>query len=284
MPWSPVKIERLHKVQLSRFDVWTLLSETDHLNRVIRLFPVNFGAIRKDASGPFREASAKVGNLIPLKWREYPFQWVIHREHIVERLYDSGPLQRFVAGIELFDEEPDTDAAPDSLHAATRIRFYAEVTPRNLLGFIAIHLVGARSIKNTIQYLDNHFRSLPNESTLRRPQLHTKYKVNTETLDRLLNSLTEFPIRSEQIPIIRDLLHHHDDDEVVAVRPYELASYYKVDPLEMLKLFLYATKIGIFNLSWNMMCPNCRVSKVQTSSLSGVTNSFHLANKSAFKM
>ena len=44
---------------------------------------------------------------------------------------------------------------------------------------------------------------------------------------------------------------------------------------EALKLFLYSTKIGILNLSWNLICPNCRVSKEQVSSLNQLNTQIH---------
>lgn len=276
MHWSPIHIERWHTVALSRADVWRLVSETNHLNRVIGLFPVKFGHVRRDAHGPFREASAKVARLIPMKWREYPFQWVVNRAHMVERVYESGPLLRFIAGLELLDEgsTPDDDVN-DGQGNLTKIKFYADVTPRNWLGFIAIHLVGAVSMRRTISYLDGYFSALGNAPRAHRPQSRKNYAVQTEELERLLSVLAGLPIDKSYIPILRNLVLHHDDDEVASVRPYELAEQNQVNERELLRLFLYATKVGIFNLSWSLMCPNCRVSKLETPSLFGVESSFH---------
>lgn len=280
MAWSPIKTQRLHTVPLPRQEVWRLLSETDHLNRVIGLFPVNFSTVRRHQSGLYRIASAKVAHLIPIKWREYPFQWVMQQEHVVERIYESGPLIRFLAGIELLDDESSLHG--DALQTAlptTRIRLYAEVTPRNLLGYIATHLVGSKSMRKTIQYLDKHFRTQQAASSgaqpLPRPQSNKRYTVNTVELERLLHQLSKSPVPLNYVNIIREIITTCDDDEVMSIRPYEWAHYLQVDRHEVLRLCLYATKAGILNLSWNMMCPNCRVSKFQTMALMEVGSSFH---------
>ena len=59
------------------------------------------------------------------------------------------------------------------------------------------------------------------------------------------------------------------------MRPIPLAKQWKADSEQVLRLFLYATKAGILNLSWNLICPNCRVSKASYTSLSQLEPQFH---------
>lgn len=272
MAFAPIHIERIHTVAIPRAEVWRLLSETDHLNRVIGLFPVTFADIQSSKKGPYRKASAKVWNLVRIAWREYPFQWIEQKEHVVERLYESGPLLRFLAGIELFDAVTETG------EDGTQIRFFADVTPRNVLGYVATHLVGSQSMRNTIAYLRQYLTARQQmEATIRlkRPQTSKRHSANVEEMDRMLARLHEFPIQTSYLPILRRVVMEHDDDEVTSIRPYEFARDYELDERETLRLFLYATKVGMFNLDWNMMCPNCRVSKAQAESLVSVSSSFH---------
>jgi len=43
----------------------------------------------------------------------------------------------------------------------------------------------------------------------------------------------------------------------------------------VLRLFLHATSAGLFELRWQLMCPNCRVPKAETGSLAQLPVQFH---------
>jgi adenylate cyclase len=67
MNWSTKRYSFEKEIPLSRSKVWELLSNTDHLNRAIKLFPVRFSPVQP---GTFiREAEAKANGVIPLKWK-----------------------------------------------------------------------------------------------------------------------------------------------------------------------------------------------------------------------
>jgi hypothetical protein len=70
---------------LSREKVWELLSNTDHLNRVIGLFPIRMSSFHFQNTDFFRELSAKVAGVVPMRWKEHPFQWVKNERYDVVR-------------------------------------------------------------------------------------------------------------------------------------------------------------------------------------------------------
>jgi class 3 adenylate cyclase len=51
------------------------------------------------------------------------------------------------------------------------------------------------------------------------------------------------------------------------MRPFELADRWKLDRWEVLRLFLHATVAGLVVMSWDVLCPNCRVGKAEYFSL-----------------
>ena len=53
------------------------------------------------------------------------------------------------------------------------------------------------------------------------------------------------------------------DEEVLRMQPYALAETWHGAPREVLRLFLYATKVGLLEVE--PMCPNCRVPKRSTT-------------------
>jgi adenylate cyclase len=86
--------------------------------------------------------------------------------------------------------------------------------------------------------------------------------------------LKNSPIVPELVPPLLEFLREGDDSEVAGLRPKLLARLWGAPLRDVLRLCLHATKIGLLNLSWHQMCPHCRVSKSEYSSLSQMTNQF----------
>jgi adenylate cyclase len=172
-------------------------------------------------------------------------------------------------------EVRDSDTRlPDGSYA-TKLTLFAEFTPANLLGFIGAIKTGRGGFQATFDYCLSYTEFLKQGKENRLPQAETKYNVNAPELDRLLKELGVKPVVTDYIPLLRSHLHEQGDDEVVGMQPYKLAYLWNADEEEVLRLCLYATKLGILNLSWNVMCLNCRVSKADHSSLSLLQVQFH---------
>ncbi len=72
----------------------------------------------------------------------------------------------------------------------------------------------------------------------------------------------------------RHLLEAPDED-VLKMRPFELGDRWGTDRRETLAAFLYATTAGLVEMSWDVLCPNCRLSKASFGSLAGVQGEAH---------
>jgi hypothetical protein len=60
---------------------------------------------------------------------------------------------------------------------------------------------------------------------------------------------------SEIIGLLVDHLENADELALSRVRPYELARQWNQPRREVLETFLCATRAGILDLQWNLMCP-----------------------------
>lgn len=264
MPLSAKKYVIEKEYPLPRSVVWRLLSDTDRLNRFIGLFPVEFKpAITEKGNVFFREALAKVAGVIPLNWKESPFQWVENEYYVVERHYHAGPLQHFVGGIELSD-----------CVTGTKVQLFGEFTARNIIGVAAIPITGLKSMKNTMKYLDDYLVNHKGDASYH-PMKQSNPKINEAELQRLKRILRGSPVDPDYVELLHRYLVERADREVAEMRPIHIANQWDADPEQVLRLFLYATKVGILNLSWNLICPNCRVSKAEYSSLSQLQEQFH---------
>jgi class 3 adenylate cyclase len=60
------------------------------------------------------------------------------------------------------------------------------------------------------------------------------------------------------------------------INPIDFAKKYNFSPEEMIHLFIHGAKIGLFDFSWNIICPTCGCIERSISSLNGVENDkFH---------
>src|SRR6185369_14571758 len=70
---QPIRYEQERHYPLSVAEAWRLLADTDHLNRAIGLPAVEFSPLAGAADPLVRHARAKAYGVVPVSWREFPF-------------------------------------------------------------------------------------------------------------------------------------------------------------------------------------------------------------------
>jgi len=269
MSWAPKTFSLERVIPLPRARLWELLSHTDHLNRAVGLPIVKFDPVADDDQTLGREATARIAGTT-MRWKEFPFQWVREEIYSVRRIYHGGPIQRFEGGMELTDaEEKLSDGSP-----ATRLRIFAELEPANFVGALLVPVVAGNSLRRTLDYCEAYITQYNAGKPNFVPAVPT-VTVDLVHLNRLMRSLEAQPTDLACAGLLKQFLCERGDDEVAALRPYELANQWSAEPDAVLRLCLHATRVGLLNLSWNLMCPNCRVSKANFSSLAQLSGRFH---------
>jgi len=267
-----IKQYRLEQiVPIPREEVWNLLSNTNHLNSVIELFKVDYGAVVKAKTGVYRAAITKMLGIYKIRWKEYPFQWVKENFYTNLRVYHNGPIRSLEAVVELYDDER---FLPDG-SMGTRIVLGANMLSANWFGDIVNPFIIRNTIRKTANYTNEYLRlkNIGNQTMI--PQTKQVYDVNLKELERLFALLEGKASFAHMLPLLRDHLLHQGDDEVIEMRPYHWAVVWGIDRDELLKFFLFCTKAGILNLSWHLICPNCRVSKASADTLSALNSTYH---------
>ncbi|KIL51254.1 hypothetical protein KP77_07660 [Jeotgalibacillus alimentarius] len=255
---------------VSRQKAWELLANTEHLNRVSGLFPVDFSDTAFDDKKIFRYANAKAMGLIPLKWREYPFEWVKEEVYAVERKYESGPIKRLLWEVAFKDSAELLDDGT----FGTEITGTAVFTPANLLGLAAIPSVGLSSIKEIMKYLDKYIEANVDSRYEKLPAASSP-KVEDKRLKTLCEQISAIYQKTEHVERLREHLTTAGDDEVLHMKPYTLADQWGYPRKDILTLFLTAVKEGLLTQEWHLMCPNCRVSKTTASSMKEIKDQVH---------
>jgi len=260
-PWRCIA-EKVLPLPLAQ--VWELLSNTEHLNRTIGLPSVVYDAPVVTADDFYRQASIKLLGLIPVRWKEYPFRWVRHERYSVLRVFEGGLLERVVGEIEL-QESP----------AGTVVRVVTQITPRHVLAYLIAPLVGHKAVRDVMRYCEAAVALRRSGSASPYPRSRTRSPVSPTHLRGRLQQLAQMPIQQDLMASLQRHLQEGTDEEVLRMQPYALAETWHSAPREVLRLFLYATKVGILTLQWEMMCPNCRVPKAEYDSLRSLETRYH---------
>jgi adenylate cyclase len=255
-----VRLEDRRRYPMSRDEAWRLLADTDHLNRSIGLPPVEFSALPDPL---LRGARAKAFGFIPVRWKEFPFEWVREDRYVVRREFESGPVDSAEIGIEL---AADADAV--------LVKAFVDLTAPTLVA-PAVRRLAMPQVTELLNFCDRYLARRAAGRVDPVPAPDQQPTVNTDRLERLLTELRRHPVRTDLIAALRERIVEGSDDQLVRLRPFSLADTWKADRREVLRLMLHATRCGLFELRWELMCPNCRVPKDEVGSLSELPARFH---------
>jgi adenylate cyclase len=244
--------------------VWELLSNTEHLNRTIGLPSVVYEAPVVTDDDFYRHASIKLLGFIPVRWKEYPFSWVRYEHYSVLRVFEGGLLEQITGGIEL-QESP----------TGTMVRVWTQLTPRHALVHVILPLLGRKAVRDVMRYCEAAVALRCTDSASPYPRSRTCSPVSSTDLRVRLQQLAQTPIQQDLLAPLQRHLQEGTDEEVLRMQPYALAETWHSAPREVLRLFLYATKVGILTLKWEMMCPNCRVPKAEYDTLGSLETHYH---------
>lgn len=241
-------------------ELWPLVSDTNRFN-----FETGAPAIEPlaVAGGRKRLRLRAAGRTI--EYEEEPFEWVRPERFGVVRRYRSGPLAELRARLEL---EPLPDGG-------TRLRYEADAVPRGLFGAPILRLAIGRVARAR---MDTAFRRCdrvacgaavpPARAT---PRLASGGSARAETLRAGLSSVAP----PELVGRLVDTVVRSDDLELARLRPYALADAWEAGRRDVLELCLHATRAGLLEARWELVCPLCRGSAQTTTSLAGLARSVH---------
>ena len=250
--------------------LWPFVADTNRFNR-----DTGVPRVQVDASkGRLRNARRRVRLSLygmDVEWEEQPFEWVQPVRFGIERVYSKGPMARMRALADL--------NALDS--GGTRVTYEVRATPRNLLGVLAIplqiKLIIAPRFKAAFRKYDElaakGIDPAMADATNEAPSVdRARIRVLGDKL------LKECPQAAQVQPIVERLLEliaSGDDFSVARIRPYQLADTWKFPRRQVLETCLHATRVGLLDLRWDLVCPMCRGAEDTGSSLRDIPTNGH---------
>jgi class 3 adenylate cyclase len=217
--------------------LWTYLADSDWVNEhaglpriTARYEPQPGGGSKR--YGRFRRSG------ITFEWEELPTIWRVPEFFETERRYTRGPLRRFTSRTALqplgtertqVDFEVEMEAASPAI--APLLPLLAAQGKRGAnRAFALAERLASQSV----------FPSLP------------------ATLDERFARLRGRDVSEETLRALSAYVDSAEDRDLARMRPYELADRWKLPRREVLRAFLLATRAGLLNLRWAIICPGCR--------------------------
>ena len=71
-------------------------------------------------------------------------------------------------------------------------------------------------------------------------------------------------------PRLEKMIREAPDFDLLRIRPFEMADRWGAPRMDTLRMMLHAAKAEILNLSWDVLCPHCRVPSFRGSTLADV--------------
>ncbi len=235
--------------------LWPLVADTNRFNRDTGV-PTIEPVVTQDKSKNARRRLRLSAFGIPVEWEEQPFEWVRPHRFGVVRRYSKGPMSELRVRVEL---EPRV-TTENEVHTGTKLTYEVWAAPRNILGSIAIPIqigfISARNFARTLREYDRlakHGRTAAAES--RSVEFASGGRERLLSLSEKMVGLGSDP---EIVALLVDFIENADEFALARIRPYELARQWNRSKRDVLHTCLCATRAGILDLQWNLICPMCR--------------------------
>jgi adenylate cyclase len=254
--------------------LWPLVADTNRFNRDTGVPAIEMVQIEGLRNARRRLRLTTFG--IPVEWEEQPFEWTRPTRFGVTRRYSKGPITELRVLVELASCQLPVGARNSHQPSGTKLTYQVWATPRNLIGLIAIPiqigLVSARAFARTLSKYDRRAKEGRAEVGLSKSVEFVS--GGRARLLALSETMVARGTDAELVGLIVDYIENADQFSLSRIRPYLLADRWQRPRRPVLEACLCATRAGIFDLQWNLICPLCRGGP-GTDSLKDIDSSVH---------
>lgn len=248
--------------------LWPLLSDTNRFNRDAGLPVVTLPA---EGSGPLANARRRLGFRrfgMAVEWEEEPFEWVRPFRFGVVRRLQRGPVAEMRVAAEL---QPRPEGG-------THLIYQVWVRPGSPAGLVVVPLqvgqLSARKFDAVVRYYDQ--LATGGAATTAAPAPDARFpRSGRARLGQMRDKLIAQGAQPELVARLVETIEQADDLTLMRLRPYALADYWRAPRREVLELCLWATRTGLLDLRWDMLCPLCRGAKTTSATLAELQENIH---------
>ena len=247
--------------------LWPLVADTNRFNRDAGLPDV----LERTASDPEaaknrrRLRLSKLG--VKIEWEEEPFEWVRPYRFGVLRRYKTGPVAEARVTAELIERESGGTHLVYQVWARPRGAFGRAVIP------VQVGRISARKFASV-------FRRYDALAAANEPLQHATHATHLAASERALleaqrRKLLDAGARASDVARLVETIEGGDELTLARIRPYALADAWGTPRRDALELCLLATRAGLLDLRWELLCPLCRGAKQSATTLRDVRADLH---------
>ena len=242
--------------------IWSLAADTNRFNRDTGQPGVE---LLSNVKGTKR-ARMKLP-IIRVEWEEEPFEWTYPYSFGITRRYSKGPL-----------DEMRTNANFTPLpEGGTRITYSSTFITGNILAQLGIPFGIGVIAKNRFERAFRKYDEIiqRGESVNEMPRRRALSSGGRARFKSQSEAVMKQGTNPELVNRLEDFLDHADELSIQRIRPYSLADAWKTNRRAVLEMFLRATRAGIVDMSWDLLCPSCRGITEGHSNLADVHGDSH---------
>jgi class 3 adenylate cyclase len=248
--------------------LWPFISDTNRFNRDTGVPSVEPAATSKRQR--LRNARRRLRFSIygmAVEWEEQPFEWVRPSRFGVVRNYSKGPMVQLRALAEL---SPTASGGSKLVYSVT-------IQPRSAFSSIIVRL---QMKLLTAGRIEAAFKNYDQMASYDAGVMSTDSEVELTQVDvDRFHSIAEKLIADGADPLVvaklTEFVQKADEFTAARIRPYALADDWKMDRRSVLETCLRATRVGLLDLQWELLCPLCRGAQETESSLRDVNSQSH---------
>lgn len=231
--------------------VWPFVSDTQRFNEATGLPTADVTETPNPKGGSQRTLRIRQFGF-SVTWDEYPFEWIQPRFFEVLRVYHTGPVAWMRVHAQL-------NSQPDGL---TKLTYEIQIHPANPLGYIAIPIqiywLSRRAFDRVFRQIDEALCSeavpVAPFTVLAKPLQAAAHARMTAIALSLQAAGRPADLVARQVQQIKEA----PDADLMRMRAFALADRWGSDRFETLELCLHAAKLGLLDVSWALLCPECR--------------------------
>lgn len=242
---------------VNREKLWPFIADTSRTNSLLGLPEMKF----EEKEGRLFGSTKYAGVLH--EWEEVPWQWRMPEELISVRNYSSG-FGKMVRGIFYLEE-----AGPEK----TNVHIYFGWLANGPFSSAILRIGNARIRKDFERVLRQYEKEIQQGAgPVRNPLKIEKPIIELEEKARSIVDQTRQVWDGQKIPaevseaLVR-IITRWDDVDLYRIRPLSVARQLGLDPIQLIRALLYGCNTGLFNLTWDVICPHCRGVREEKGSL-----------------
>jgi len=254
----PLSYTESFEIDLPPDVLWEPLSNVDRVNQLAGFPPVVYEYALDEKGQTLVFGNAKLGP-IKMRWQEFTARWTEGEYYVLNRRFENGPMRTLRSRMDL---------KPGAMPNTTVVTHQLDILPRGSFGYFFVKAVVLKKIAAGFQRAYGVAKEWVEEQMVPQAGLAKSRATNKHAiLLRQRLSRAAQGTRPELIKALNRHLLNTVDDELSTLRPFRLARTWNANRDEVLKLFLNATKDGVFDLRWELLCPSCRRGNAHYSSL-----------------